>query len=77
MRTTLTLDDDIYALARSMAESSGRSLGAVLSELARRGLRPEPIRKRTGGLPTFEVSASAEAIPSDRAAALLADEGTD
>ena len=37
MRTTLNIDDDVLAAARELAERSGSSLGAALSELARRG----------------------------------------
>ncbi len=40
MRTTLTLDDDILAAARAISERRGTSVGAVISELARRGLAP-------------------------------------
>jgi hypothetical protein len=38
MRTTLRLDDDVLASARVLARQRGESLGAVISELARRGL---------------------------------------
>jgi hypothetical protein len=38
MRTTLTIDDDILAIARAHAEREERSIGAVISELARRGV---------------------------------------
>ena len=38
MRTTLTIDDDVLLEARALAEHSGISLGAAVSELARRGL---------------------------------------
>ncbi|QDO87406.1 hypothetical protein FNH13_02875 [Ornithinimicrobium ciconiae] len=38
MRTTLEIDDQIMAAARSLARSRGISLGAAVSELARRGL---------------------------------------
>ena len=40
MRTTLSIDDDILALARALAERDGRSLGEVISDLARKGLNP-------------------------------------
>lgn len=40
MRTTLDLDDDVIAAARELASSQRRSLGSVISELARRGLMP-------------------------------------
>ncbi|HRW19419.1 MAG TPA: antitoxin [Dermatophilaceae bacterium] len=39
MRTTLELDDQVLAAARSLARSRGTSLGAAVSELARRGLQ--------------------------------------
>ncbi len=38
MRTTLTLDDDIYHAAMQLSQASGRTLGKVLSILVRRGL---------------------------------------
>lgn len=38
MRTTLEIDDTVMAAARSLARSRGVSLGAAVSELARRGL---------------------------------------
>ena len=39
MRTTLAIDDDVLTAARSLAESQGRSLGEIISELARQALR--------------------------------------
>lgn len=78
MRTTLSIDPDVYAAAKAIAESSGRSIGRVLSELARRGLRPAPPPRATASsLPTFEVSDDAAMIPGNRAAELLAAEGLD
>jgi hypothetical protein len=38
MRTTLTIDDDVLAAAQAIAERDRRSTGAVLSDLARRGI---------------------------------------
>ncbi|MFN0167269.1 MAG: antitoxin [Bryobacteraceae bacterium] len=38
MRITVTLDDDVYQASKELAQVSSRSFGAVLSELARRGL---------------------------------------
>lgn len=40
MRTTLNVDDDVLAIARALAQERGVSLGAALSDLARRGGRP-------------------------------------
>jgi hypothetical protein len=76
MRTTITLDDDVFLAAKALAESTGRTLGNVLSDLARAGLKPRPHARR-GGLPVFDVPADAKVIPADRAAELLADEGVE
>jgi hypothetical protein len=76
MRTTVTLDDDVFEAAQSLAASSGKKLGAVLSQLARRGLRSQPAAARKNGLPVFPVAPDAPVIPSDRAAKLLSDDLT-
>ena len=38
----LSIDDDILAIARARAEREGRSIGEVVSDLARKGLSPRP-----------------------------------
>ncbi|WP_347347703.1 DUF2191 domain-containing protein [Nigerium sp.] len=38
MRTTLEIDDQVLAVARALAASRSVSLGAAISELARRGI---------------------------------------
>jgi|HubBroStandDraft_1064217.scaffolds.fasta_scaffold416067_2 hypothetical protein len=38
MRTTLNIDDDVLYTARKMATSEGKSLGKVISALARKSL---------------------------------------
>lgn len=38
MRTTLAIDDDVLAAARHLAEREHRSIGEVISALARQGL---------------------------------------
>jgi len=56
MRTTLRIDDDVLRAAKTLASQQGESVGAVISELARQGLRREPqVRYEDGGLPVFEV----------------------
>jgi hypothetical protein len=55
MRTTVVIDDDVLAAARSLASSEGKSLGEVLSELARRGLAPRREPGRRSGFPTFSI----------------------
>jgi hypothetical protein len=63
MRTTLDIDDGVLAAARAIAEAENRSLGAVISDLARRGL--VPAQRSVGGFPTFEVPAGAPPITPD------------
>lgn len=48
MRTTLEIDDDVIAAARELARDEGRSIGAVVSDLARRGLMPARIEREHG-----------------------------
>lgn len=38
MRTTLAIDDDVLAAAKHLAEREHRSVGEVISALARQGL---------------------------------------
>jgi hypothetical protein len=38
MRTTLTIDDDVLAIAKAIAQQQHRSIGEVVSDLARRAL---------------------------------------
>lgn len=54
MRTTLTLEDDIYAAARALAEQRRIPLGRVISELSRLGLRGNALPSETrNGLRLF------------------------
>jgi hypothetical protein len=61
MRTTLTLDADVLQAARSLARARSISLGAAVSELARRGIERDRLEAR-GALPHFHVPAGATAI---------------
>lgn len=54
MRTTLDIDDDVVVAARELAAGERRSLGAVISELARRGLTPARVEV-DDGLPVIRV----------------------
>lgn len=49
MRTTLAIDDDVLAAAKHIAARENRSIGDVISALARRSLHPpsdavQPVR---------------------------------
>ncbi|MDQ3600830.1 MAG: type II toxin-antitoxin system VapB family antitoxin [Actinomycetota bacterium] len=75
MRTTLDIDDDVLAAARSLARIERRSIGAVLSALARSGLRPPvPTKPGTGGFPVFDVAPGGRPITSEKVRAALDDE---
>ena len=66
MRTTVTIDDDVLAVARALAERRRSSLGSALSELARRGFKGNPAESDgKGGVPVFRVSVDAGPITSD------------
>ena len=66
MRTTLEIDDHVLAVAREMSSVLEISLGAALSELARRGMgRGVQPELGTNGIPVFEVSAAAAPITND------------
>ena len=54
MRTTLDLDDDVLLAAKEIALMEGTTLGAVVSNLARKGLEPATrSRKVRNGVPLF------------------------
>lgn len=71
MRTTITLDDDVFDAANAQAKASGRRLGAVVSELARKGLQRGSVARAKTGLPVFDIPRDAEIIPASRAKELL------
>lgn len=65
MRTTLAIDDDVLLAVKERARREGRTVGAVLSELARTALtgrhEPEPADRSTSvhGFEPFEHRGSA------------------
>ena len=71
MRTTVMIEDDVYATAKQIAENSGRTLGEVISQLARKGLASEPSFDIENGIPVFRIEISAEKISGSRAAEIL------
>lgn len=64
MRTTLAIDDDILAAAKSLAERQRKTVGEVISALARQGLQrgsrsPSAVRN---GVPLLRVRKTATAV---------------
>jgi len=64
MRITVTLDDDAYEIAATLAKTSGKRLGQVISDLIRRAVQKPHGRATRGGkrFPTFEVRPGAPMI---------------
>ncbi|HIE92042.1 MAG TPA: antitoxin [Acidobacteria bacterium] len=78
MRTTVTLDDDVYEAARSLARATGQRLGRVLSDMARQALQPGAPRQRKSKparFATFEVPPGTPLIPASRIQDALDDDG--
>lgn len=55
MRTTLAIDDDVLTAAKAIAHQTNRTIGEVVSELARRSLRPPVARAQRNGVPLLPV----------------------
>lgn len=56
LRTTLAIDDDVLAAAKAIARQQRKSVGEVVSDLARRALRPPPAPTSRNGVPLLPVS---------------------
>ncbi len=54
MRTTLALDDDVLAAARAIAERDHKTIGQVVSELARKSLADRPRLRTRNGIPVLD-----------------------
>lgn len=75
MRTTLTLDDDSFEIARRFAKGRRISLGKAVSDLLRRSVtRPHPT-KQINGLTVFDLPVDSPAVTSEQVKRLEAEEG--
>jgi hypothetical protein len=79
MRTTVTLDDDVYEAAVANSRATGKRLGKVLSEMARHALRaPRHVRRRSSKASRFrgfDVPRGAKPILASRVQAALDEDG--
>jgi hypothetical protein len=66
MRTTLSIDDDVLSAAKEMAAAQDKTVGEVISSLARRGLNPlESRRKTRNGVPLLPVGPGTKRVTSE------------
>jgi hypothetical protein len=77
MRTTLDIDDAILAAAKEIAGANNSSAGAVISELARKGLSLSAtgIERTKSGFPIFAIGSDAKPLSSATVKSILSDEG--
>jgi hypothetical protein len=63
MRTTISIEDDVLEAARELAERERKSLGEIISALARKGLRPKKTSRRTrNGIPLLPVQPGSKPV---------------
>jgi hypothetical protein len=75
MRTTLNLDDDILATAKSLAAQQRKPVGEVVSALVRRALKPSgKSAPERNGVPLFPVGKNAGKVTPEIIRELLEDE---
>ncbi len=74
MRTTLSLDDDVFRAVKEYAEARSVAMGKALSDLVRRGL-DAPVKTRViNGLVVFDLPEDSERVTSERVKELEAEE---
>lgn len=72
MRTTVNLDDDVLRAAKEVATLSGRTLGEVLSDLARAALSSDRTEMALrNGVPILASTPDARLVTSEDVARLL------
>ena len=63
MRTTLTIDDDVLSAARELADCQHKTVGEVLSALARKSLTPsKPVGVVRHGVPQLPVKQGSKPV---------------
>jgi hypothetical protein len=66
MRTTLNLDDDVFQVVRSYAESRSLALGKAVSELVRRGLNASMTTKVVNGIHVVVLPPGSPEVTTER-----------
>ena len=66
MRTTLVIDDDVLSAAKELSAIEKKSVGEVISSLARRALHPAETKARTrNGVPLLKARKDAPRVTSE------------
>jgi len=66
MRITLAIDDDVLAAAKGLAATQGKTLGEVISLLARRTLlAPDPEKTTRNGVPLLPTGPNTRFVTSE------------
>ena len=73
MRTTVSLDDDVFDMVKRYAQARSMALGKALSELARRGAEAPVKTRRVNGLVVFDLPDDAEKVTSEHVKRLEAE----
>jgi hypothetical protein len=74
MRTTLDIDEDVLQAAKALAVAQKRTAGKVLSDLARRALRPAGTQEVRNGVPLLPARPGARVVTPDVIERLLDEE---
>ncbi len=65
MRTTIAIDDDVLAAVKELANTERKSIGEIMSSLARTALRHRDSTERVrNGVPLLPVSPNAPKVTS-------------
>jgi hypothetical protein len=66
MRTTLAIDDDVLTAAKGLAQRQNKTVGEVISALARQALRPVKARRATrNGVPLLQGRAKVAPVTAE------------
>jgi hypothetical protein len=71
MRTTLDVESDVLDAAKALAVARGVSVGAALSELARRGVAARTPLSVRNGFPVFQVPVGTPGFGLDEVTAAI------
>lgn len=73
MRTTIDLDENLLRTARALSEANRQTLSRVISDLAWKGLRPEPQLYTTrSGFPVLQGSPSSQPVTPEHVTEMAA-----